>query len=93
METINVRFSNFKRFIKEIVPSHTRFDPLLIQMEQAPIGLFLTTLHQKQDQDKGIIIEDMLKQMSLDIKDIDPAHLEKFYRYLDYFMQVAGKIL
>ena len=93
METINLRFNNFKTFIKEIVPSNARFDPLLIQMDSAPIGLFLTTLHAKRDEDKAHIIEDMLKQMSLDVKDINPIHFEKFYRYLDYFIQVAGKIL
>ena len=93
MESINMKYENFRRFIKEIVPSHAKFDHLLIQLEQAPIGLFLTTLHAKRNEDKANIIEDLLKQMSLNIKDIDPVHLEKFYRYLDYFIQVAGKIL
>ena len=58
-----MKYVNFKAFIKEIVPSHARFDPLLIQMEQAPVGLFLTTLHQKRNKDKGNIIKDMLKQL------------------------------
>jgi hypothetical protein len=93
MDSLNLKFNNFKSFIKEIVPPHARFDPLIIQLEQAPVGIFLTTLHQKRGEDKINVIKDLLKQMSLDIKEIDPMHLEKFLRYIDYFIQVAGKLL
>jgi hypothetical protein len=92
MESVAMKYRNFQAFIKEVVPAHARFDPLIIKMESAPVSLFLATLYAKKDEDKLRVIEDLLKQMSLDIRDIDPKHLEKLNRYIDFFTQVSEKM-
>ena len=92
MNIVEDRFTNFKKFINNAVPLECRGNPLLVQMETVPLPMFLSSVHSHQAEGCSEIFGGMLEKMDLKEGDISKADIQKLWRYIQYFKEVAKEI-
>jgi len=90
METLELRYNNFKAFCQKMQP-----DNELVKMLQiTPLGTFLQTIQirQKQNSSTTEIRKMILEKGQIDEEKVDKADLEKFDRYIQYFNDVISTL-
>lgn len=88
MQEVELKFANFKAFIKASVPESHRNHFLIGMLEMTPLQAFLLSIKEHIKENEKHILSDLLKKMDLTYMDLDKANIEKGLLYIDYFKRV-----
>jgi hypothetical protein len=93
METVQIKFDNFKRFLAEAVPQGSIW---LSLMASVSLDTFLCGIYERAEAEPGLIIgqitDKILVQAGLQRGDFTPAQIEKFSLYCEYFLQISQRV-
>jgi hypothetical protein len=93
METMQIKFDNFKRFLAEAVPQGSIW---LSLMASVLLDTFLCSIYERAEAELGWTIEQItnkvLVQAGLQRGDFTPAQIEKFSLYCKYFLQISQRV-
>ena len=90
MESVQIKYDNFKAFLREAAPQGSFWLTILASV---PLDTFLRSIHEHLEAEPGLTIEQItdkvLLQVGLQKKDFTTAQIEKFSLYCEYFMTVS----
>jgi hypothetical protein len=93
METMQIKFDNFKRFLAEAVLQGSIW---LSLMARVPLDTFLCGIYERAEAEPGLTIEQItdkvLVQAGLQRGDFTPVQIEKFSLYCEYFLQISQRV-
>jgi hypothetical protein len=96
METVQIKYDNFKKFISEAIPAENSGTFWLSLMASMPLETFLHGIYERVEAEPGLTIEQItdkvLLQVGLQRKDFTCAHIEKFSLYCEYFLQISQQV-
>ena len=85
MDIVELKFRAFKAFLKP----HITDTAHQMALSSAPLEVFLQSLAQYKDMDPENITKKISAAFNVDLSQYDTKDIEKFYRYLSYFIEVA----
>jgi len=86
MDTVKVKYENFKKFVTETAPKDNEHVKLL---NEVSIGVFLEKIRQFKDRSENDIVQDVLNIIKMDKSQFNPDDINKFLRYIQYFRSVV----
>jgi hypothetical protein len=96
METVQIKYNNFKKFIAEAVLAENSGTFWLSLMASVPLETFLHGKYERVEAELGLTIEQItdkvLLQVGLQRKDFTRVHIEKFSLYCEYFLQISRQV-
>jgi hypothetical protein len=96
METVQIKYDNFLKFITEAVSSNNQSTFWLSLLASVPLETFLRGIYEQSEAEPGLTIEQItdkvLDRAGLQRKDFTGAQIEKFSLYCEYFLQISRQI-
>ena len=87
METVQLKYNNFKSFVNAIAPKDNEF---VLKLNQAPLEQFLIILqpfsgsHKSREQ----ALTDLFAMTKLERADYSTEVIDRFCRYMEYFNEI-----
>ena len=90
MDQAEIRYTNFKAFIKEALPETHKDHSFILLLNNIPLSLFLREIKSKANENEKHVLGDLLKKMDLTFYDIDTTKIDKLFQYIAYFKDIAS---
>lgn len=87
MDQAEIKFTNFKAFIKTSVPESHKDHYLIKLLDITPLSAFLLQIKENISKNEKHIFNDLLKKMDLTYLDLKKEDIDKCLLYVDYFKQ------
>jgi hypothetical protein len=93
METIQIKYDNFRKFLTKAVPSGSFWLSLMVSV---PFDMFLCGIYERVEAEPGLtlqqITDKVLLQAGLQKSDFTVVHIDKFSLYCEYFLQISQQV-
>lgn len=85
METVEIKYRNFIKFLQDNIKDNTYVSTILAN---APYELFIKKLQNERKTPHEITLE-ICKKCNINIQSYDKEIINKFERYIQYFQEVS----
>jgi hypothetical protein len=93
METIQIKYDNFRKFLTDAVPPGSFW---LLLMASIPLDMFLCSIYEKVEAELGLTLEQItdrvLLQAGLQKSDFTAVYIDKFSLYCEYFLRIVQQV-
>lgn len=88
MDTLSIRYDNFKKFCRDTIPDNNFIDIL----QSTPIDIFIHTLriHHQSNRTVDEICDIIFEKADIDITKFKEEDIKRFNRYVSYFNEIIS---